>query len=116
MIIVYGLRNCDSCRRALTWLTELKIEYRFVDLHKNVLETSTLAIWIKDVGWEKLLNRRSSTWRQLSNHKKNGLNAENAKRLMLEFPTLIKRPIIETNEQILIGFKEEEKEQLRGRQ
>ena len=116
MIVVFGLSNCDSCRKALTWLRNQKIEYHFVDYRKNVLEESTLSNWIKDVGWENILNRRSLTWRDLSSEKKEGLTADRAKTLMLEFPTLIKRPIVETGGRVLIGFKEEQKEKLASRQ
>ena len=116
MIVVFGLSNCDSCRKALTWLRNQQIEYHFVDYRKNVLEESTLSNWIKDVGWENILNRRSTTWRDLSNEKKGDLTADSAKTLMLEFPTLIKRPIIETDGRILIGFKEDQKAKLAARQ
>ena len=116
MIVVFGLSNCDSCRKALTWLKNQKIEYHFVDYRKNVLEESTLSDWIKDVGWENILNRRSLTWRDLSSEKKGGLTADSAKTLMLEFPTLIKRPVIETGGRVLIGFKEEQKAKLASRQ
>ena len=116
MIVVFGLSNCDSCRKALTWLRNQKIEYHFVDYRKNVLEESTLSNWIKDVGWENILNRRSLTWRDLSSEKKEGLTADSAKTLMLEFPTLIKRPIIETGGRVLIGFKEDQKAKLASRQ
>ena len=116
MIVVFGLSNCDSCRKALTWLRNQQIEYHFVDYRKNVLEESTLSNWIKNVGWENILNRRSSTWRDLSSEKKGDLTADSAKTLMLEFPTLIKRPIIETGGRILIGFKEDQKAKLVSRQ
>jgi len=116
MIVVFGLSNCDSCRKALTWLKNQKIEYHFVDYRKNVLEESTLSNWIKAVGWENILNRRSLTWRDLSSEKKGGLTADSAKTLMLEFPTLIKRPVIETGGRVLIGFKEEQKAKLASRQ
>ena len=116
MIVVFGLSNCDSSRKALTWLRNQQIEYHFVDYRKNGLEESTLSDWIKDVGWENILNRRSSTWRHLSSEKKGDLTADSAKTLMLEFPTLIKRPIIETGGRILIGFKEDQKAKLASRQ
>ena len=116
MIVVFGLSNCDSCRKALTWLKNQKFEYHFVDYRKNVLEESRLSNWIKDVGWENILNRRSLTWRDLSSEKKGGLTADSAKTLMLEFPTLIKRPVIETGGRVLIGFKEEQKAKLASRQ
>ena len=116
MIVVFGLTNCDSCRKALTWFKNKKIEYHFIDYRKNKLEESKLSSWINDVGWENILNRRSSTWRDLSNEKKGDLTADSAKVLMLEFPSLIKRPIIETGGGILIGFKEEQKAILASRQ
>ena len=116
MIVVFGLTNCDSCRKALTWLKNQKIEYHFIDYRKNKLEESKLSNWINDVGWENILNRRSSTWRDLSKKIKGGLTADSAKTLMLEFPTLIKRPIIETGGRILVGFKEEQKAELASRQ
>ena len=116
MIVVFGLPNCDACRKALIWLRNQEIEYHFVDYRKNVLEESTLSNWIKDVGWKNILNRRRSTWRDLSSEKKGGLTADSAKTLMLEFPTLIKRPIIETGGRTLIGLKEEQKAKLASRQ
>ena len=116
MIVVFGLTNCDSCRKALTWLKNQKIEYHFMDYRKDKLEESKLSNWINDVGWENILNRRSSTWRDLSSEKQGDLTADSAKVLMLEFPSLIKRPIIETGGRILIGFKEEQKAKLASRQ
>ena len=116
MIFIFGIRNCDSCRKALSWFKDQKIEYQFVDFRRNVLKESTLSNWIEDVGWENILNRRSSTWRDLSSEKKVTLTADSAKILMLEFPSLIKRPIIETGGRILIGFKEEQKAMLASRQ
>ena len=114
MIVVYGLRNCDSCRRARASLDELNIEYCFVDYRNEPLDGGTLSKWVGCLGWENILNRRSSTWRQLQGTRKLGLNNTSAKALMLEFPTLIKRPIIQTNGELLVGFNEEQKEKLNG--
>ena len=114
MIVVYGLRNCDSCRRARASLDELNIEYRFVDYRNEPLDGGTVSKWITCLGWENILNRRSSTWRQLPGARKLDLNNTSAKALMLEFPTLIKRPIIQANGGLLVGFNEEQKEKLNG--
>jgi len=114
MIVVYGLRNCDSCRRARTWLDELNIEHRFFDYRKETLDGDMVSKWISCLGWENIVNRRSATWRQLPSAKKLNLNNSSAKVLMLEFPTLIKRPIIQTNEGLLVGFNEKKKAKLKS--
>ena len=116
MIVIFGLKNCDSCQRLMTWLRDQKVDYHFMDYRKNMIDESKLLTWIEDVGWENLLNRRSSTWRNLLTERKTGLTSDSAKTLMLEFPTLIKRPIIELGGQIIVGFKEEQKEELASRQ
>ena len=113
MIVVFGLRNCDSCRRARTWLDELYIEHRFIDYRKETLDWDMVSKWISCLGWERIVNRRSTTWRQLPSAKKLNLNNSSAKVLMLEFPTLIKRPIIQTNEGLLVGFNEKQKTKLK---
>ena len=112
MIVVYGLRNCDSCRRARAWLDEVNMVYRFIDYRKDKLDGDMVFNWIRSLGWENILNRRSSTWRNLPSARKLGLNETSAKALMLEFPTLIKRPVIQTNSGLMVGFNDERKSQL----
>ena len=114
MIVVYGLRNCDSCRRARAWLDEVNMVYRFIDYRKDKLDGDMVFNWIRSLGWENILNRRSSTWRNLPSARKLGLNETSAKALMLEFPTLIKRPIIQTNSGLMIGFNENQKAKLKS--
>ena len=70
MITVYGLRNCDTCRKALKWLDMEGIQYEFHDFRNEGIEAEELAVWVKKVGWERLLNRRSTTWRNLPEQKK----------------------------------------------
>jgi len=104
MITLYGLRNCDSCRKARSWLDTAGLEFRFHDLRDDGLPDDALTKWCDVVGWELLLNRRSTTWRGLADTDRSDLDAKKARQLMARHPTLIKRPVIETAETILVGF------------
>src|SRR3546814_5953966 len=104
MIVVYGLKNCDSCREALRLLKAGDAAHRFHDLRADGLPTGRLAHWLGRVGWEVLLNRRSTTWRQLPEAEKVGVDAAAAARLLERPPTLIKRPVIEAGGPLLVGF------------
>lgn len=95
MIIIYGLKNCDSCRKALKIVTAGGAPHRFHDLRAEGLPDAALARWLERVGWETLLNRQSTTWRSLPAAKKEGLDAAAAARLLARHPTLVKRPVIE---------------------
>tara|TARA_R110000868_G_scaffold10313_24_gene50815 strand:- start:20855 stop:21199 length:345 start_codon:yes stop_codon:yes gene_type:complete len=114
MITVYGIKNCDTCRKALKWLTAEGIEHRFHDFRADGLDTSSLSAWVKDAGWEKLLNRRGTTWRNLSDAEKDGVDAAKAETLMAANPTLIKRPVFETGGNVLVGFTAAEQAALKG--
>lgn len=104
MITLYGIRNCDTCRKARAWLVEHAIPHGYHDLRVDGLDEKTLARWINDVGWETLLNRRGTTWRGLSDADKTGASAETTPGLMLANVTLIKRPVIETGTAVMVGF------------
>lgn len=106
MIVVFGLKTCDSCRKARRWLDDRSLGHRFVELREDGLAADTLANWIDALGWERLLNRRSTSWRQLSEADRDGLDAERALALMLDRPALIKRPVVDLNGRILVGFDE----------
>jgi Spx/MgsR family transcriptional regulator len=108
MITVYGIRNCDTCRKALKWLEAEGVEHRFHDVRADGLDRPTLAGWVKAVGWETLLNRRGTTWRNLSDAERGGLTPESATELMLQHPTLIKRPVFATGGDALVGFSRAE--------
>lgn len=112
MLTVYGIRNCDRCRDALKWLDEEGIPHTFLDLRQGCLEQEKIADWIMYFGWEKLLNRRGTTWRNLLDAEKNNLNSENVGNLMLAFPALITRPLFELEGHIILGFKQDQKDQL----
>ncbi|GAB4356086.1 MAG: ArsC family reductase [Kiloniellaceae bacterium] len=95
MIVVYGLKNCDSCRKAAKLLEAAGRPFRFHDLRADGLPRDRLAQWLATAGWETLLNRRSTTWRDLPAAEKAGLDAAAAGRLLERHPTLIKRPVVE---------------------
>ena len=104
MITLYGIPNCDSCRRARRWLDQQDIEYRWHDLRRDGVRESTLRDWLTEFGWEKLLNRRGRSWRELSPEQKAGLDEAKALALVRQQPLLIKRPVLETAGKVLAGF------------
>ncbi|MBL1259350.1 MAG: ArsC family reductase [Thiotrichaceae bacterium] len=111
MITLYGIKNCDTVRKACKWLDANGVEYHYHDVRKDGLSATKIKQWTKSVDWELLLNRRGLTWRQLSDDEKANLNKSKAVRLMAEKPTLIKRPVLEmgteAGDAVMIGFKEE---------
>ncbi len=107
-LTLYGIPNCDTIKKARRWLESKGIEYRFHDYRKDGLEKSMLEAWTKELGWEALLNRRGTTWRKIPEEAKSAINAERAISLMLEQPAMIKRPLLDTGNQMLLGFSEQE--------
>lgn len=108
MRTLYGIKNCDTVKKARKWLDDNHIEYQFHDYRTDGLNAALLAQLESTLGYEKMLNRRSTSWRQLGEDQKSGLNKNKAIQLMLETPTLIKRPILDTGERMIIGFASEE--------
>ncbi|WJW76557.1 ArsC family reductase [Thiohalobacter sp. IOR34] len=106
MTTLYGISNCDSVRKARRWLEDQGIAHRFHDLRRDGLDEERLRGWASQVGWETLLNRRSSSWRQLPAADREHLDGDHALALMLAQPTLIKRPVIEHDGRIEVGFSE----------
>jgi len=111
MITLYGIKNCDTVRKACKWLDANGVEYHYHDVRKDGLTATKVKQWTKSVDWELLLNRRGLTWRQLSDDEKADLNKSKAVRLMADKPTLIKRPVLEIGSEsgnsVLVGFKED---------
>ena len=114
MISIYGLKNCDTCRKALKWLQAEGIEHEFKDVRADGLTDAQVQGWIDAVGWETLLNRRGTTWRKLPDAEKDGVDAARAKALMMEQAALIKRPVFEAGSTVIVGFKDAEVEALRA--
>jgi len=108
MITVYGIKNCDTVKKARAWLTAQGVEHRFHDLRQDGLDAAKLGTWAAAVGWERLLNKSGTTFRKLPPERKEGLDEASALALMLEQSTLIRRPVVEAGAQLLVGFKEAE--------
>ncbi len=113
MITIYGIKNCDTCRKARKWLDAQNIEHRYHDFRADGLDEKTLSAWIEAVSWETLLNRRGTTWRKLPEAVRYGLTPDSAAALMLENPTLIKRPVFDASGTYMVGFTNVEQEALK---
>jgi Spx/MgsR family transcriptional regulator len=104
MVILYGIRTCDTVRKARRWLDEHQVEYRYHDLRDDGLTAALLDNWIRELGWENLLNRRSTAWRQLPQAQRSHLDAATAKAIMLQHPTIIRRPVVDLGTVRNLGF------------
>jgi Spx/MgsR family transcriptional regulator len=102
---IYGITTCDTVKKARVWLEDHDVAYRFHDFRSEGLDAKRLSGWVGKVGWEKLLNKGSTTFRELPDAEKQSLDEKKAKALMLAKPTMIKRPVLEVGDQILVGFK-----------
>jgi arsenate reductase len=106
---IYGIKNCDTMKKARAWLDKKGVEYAFHDYKTSGIEKAKLEGWAKKAGWETLLNRAGTTFRKLSEKEKAGVNEKKAIALMLEQPSMIKRPVLELpGGKLLVGFKPEE--------
>lgn len=114
MTILYGIPNCDTVKKARRWLEERGIDYRFHDFRADGLTESQIKTWLKDLGVETLINKRSTSWKNLSEKERAMLDDDKAVRLIAENPTLIKRPLLETGKQRRVGFKADDYARLFG--
>ena len=106
-IVIYGIKNCDTMTKARKWLDARGVAYAFHDYRVDGLERARLSEWVKTLGWDKLLNKSSATFRELPDAAKRGLTEAKAVALMLENPTMIKRPVLDVGGEFLVGFKPE---------
>jgi arsenate reductase len=104
---LYGIRNCDTMKKAWTWLDDHGVAYGFHDYKKQGIDRPKLEGWVKQVGWEVLLNRAGTTFKKLPDADKAGLTEAKAIDLMLAQPSMIKRPVLETGDGLLVGFRPE---------
>ncbi len=104
---MYGIKNCDTIKKARAWLEKNGIDYVFHDYRKEGIDQKMLNAWLKSLDWEDLLNRRGTTWRKLPESTRETMNRKAAVNLMLEQPAIIKRPLLETNGELTLGFSEE---------
>src|SRR5213593_3114176 len=109
-MIVYGIKNCNTVKSAIDWLNKNKVKFEFHDYKKSGINEAKLKEWCKQVGWESLVNKRGTTWRQLDEAvQKKVVNEKSAITLMIEKTSVIKRPLIEENGKVLLlGFDEVE--------
>ena len=107
-VTIYGIKNCDTMKKARAWLDAHKIAYAFHDYKAAGIERAALERWTKQAGWEVLLNRAGTTFRALPDATKAGVTEKQAIALMLEQPSMIKRPVLEVvGHKLLVGFKPE---------
>ncbi len=104
MYTLYGIKNCDTVKKARKWLDDNGIAYQFHDFRAEGLTPELLQHFAADVDWNTLLNRNSTSWRQLSDAQKSDLSQDKAIQLMLDTPTLIKRPILDIGNRLIVGF------------
>lgn len=112
MTKMYGIPNCDTIKKARKWLDNKNIDYTFHNYKKDGVPEKNLRQWVKKLGWEILLNRRGTTWRKLDDKTKNTISESSAIKLMLENPSIIKRPVLESKARVLVGFDEAEYKKL----
>lgn len=108
MITLYGIPNCDTIKKARKWLEANDCDYQFHDFRKDGLEEQQLKSWVDELGWEVLLNKRGTTWRQQPDDVKENIDEASAIELMLEYPAMIKRPVMDTGAIRKVGFKDTE--------
>lgn len=109
---IYGIKNCDTMKKARAWLDARKVSYVFHDYKSEGIAKSRLEAWAKEAGWEVLLNRAGTTFRALPDEDKQDITAAKAIALMAAQPSMIKRPVLETRGKIVVGFKPETYETL----
>lgn len=104
-VTIYGIKNCDTMKKARTWLESNGIDHAFHDYKAAGIDRPTLEGWAAAVGWELLLNRAGTTFRKLPDAAREGLDQEKAIALMLDQPSMIKRPVLDIDGKLLVGFK-----------
>jgi arsenate reductase len=104
---LYGIRNCDTVKKARAWLEEHGVDYQFHDYKLSGIELERLNRWCTELGWEVLLNRSGTTFRKLPEARKHNLDTDRAMALMASQPSVIKRPVVELSDRLVVGFKPE---------
>ena len=112
MTTIYGIKNCDTMKKARAWLDKKGVAYDVHDYKASGIDRARLEGWARKVGWEVLLNRAGTTFRKLPDEDKEGLTESKAIALMVAQPSMIKRPVLEGGGKLLVGFKPEQYEVL----
>ncbi len=114
MFTLYGIKNCDTCRKARKAMDGSGIPYQFHDLREDGLSAALLEHLLEKVPVVEALNKRSTTWRNLPDEQKQGVDANSARELLLANPTLLKRPLLDTGDEILVGYRDGDYDDLQG--
>ncbi|MFQ5644547.1 MAG: ArsC family reductase [Thiogranum sp.] len=112
MVTLYGIRNCDTMKKAMRWLDEHGVAYRFHDYRKDGLDSKQLRAWEQEIGWETLLNRRGMLWRKLPAGLRDRMNRKHALQCMQDNPGIIKRPLLDSGDRRVVGFRAEDYEKI----
>jgi len=107
-VTLYGIKNCDTMKKARTWLDGQGVVYTFHDYKVSGIDQATLSAWVDRLGWETVLNRAGTTFRKLPDEARQNLDRDRAIALMLDQPSMIKRPILAAGDALLAGFKPEQ--------
>lgn len=107
MITLYGIKSCDTVRKARRWLDQHNIEYSYHDLREDGLSRARASAWLTELGQDGLLNRRSATWKTLPAELREGMDERRALAAILDHPTLIRRPVLDTGSEVHTGFTHE---------
>ncbi|MFN4326402.1 MAG: arsenate reductase [Azonexus sp.] len=107
MIKVFGIKNCDTMKKAMNWLSDNGIAYEFIDYKKAGVAGAHLPAWAAKAGWQKLLNTRGLMWKKLSEAERADVDEAKALALMAQYPALIKRPVLDTGSRLIVGFSPE---------
>ena len=107
MVTLYGIRNCDTMKKARAWLDGRGVDYAFHDYKNQGIDEGLLRAWVAELGWDKLLSRRGMMWRRLPEEARADMNEERAIRTMLETPSIIRRPVLDTGNALHVGFSAE---------
>lgn len=106
MIVLYGIKNCDTVKKARQWLDRHHIEYHFHDFRADGLATAQVEAWLRELGADTLVNKRGTTWKQLDETARAQLDTGKAAQLIAEHPALIKRPLLDLGHQRSVGFSD----------
>ena len=107
MLKVYGIKNCDTMKKAFAWLEANAVAYEFIDYKQADVAQHHLPDWNRRAGWQCLLNTRGMMWKRLSDEERGDVDEAKALALMTDYPTLIKRPVVDTGSELLVGFEPE---------
>lgn len=107
VITLYGIKNCDTIKKARKWLDDRDIDYTFHDVRADGLNSDTVQLWLDDLGWEALVNKRSTTWKSLDEAQRGGMDNASALQVIVDNPTLFKRPLLDIGHERHCGFSSE---------